>query len=274
MWYLESRRRKAARDGEGYDSFGTIKEEKEKDIEFKNESIGRRIFAFAPVVLVAVLNKVFTNIIPKWYPNGFDFEKIGLTFPHIEVAKVTGIWSVEIALLIGIIVTIFYNHKAVTMDFKEGTKIGIAGALLAIMNSATEYGFGAVISNLPGFKIARDGISHVFSNPLINGAVTTNVLSAISGSASAGIAITLGMMSDTYIKLAHQFNIPLEVMHRVISMASGGMDTLPHNGAVITLLAICGLTHKQSYRDIFAVTIIKTIAAFFVIIVYLTTGIV
>ena len=117
-------------------------------------------------------------------------------------------------------------------------------------------------------------LSKVFTNPLINGAVTTNVLSAISGSASAGIAISLGIMAETYIAQATQFGIPLEVMHRVISMASGGMDTLPHNGAVITLLAITGLTHKQSYRDIFAVTIIKTIAAFFVITVYLLTGIV
>ena len=104
--------------------------------------------------------------------------------------------------------------------------------------------------------------------------MTTNVLSAISGSASAGIAISLGIMSEKYIAQATQFGIPLEVMHRVISMASGGMDTLPHNGAVITLLAITGLTHKQSYRDIFAITIIKTIAAFFVIAVYLLTGIV
>ena len=241
MWYLESRRKKAQKAGEGYDSFGTIKEENVTEIDLNaHESIGRRIFAFVPIVLVAVLNKVFTTIIPKWYPNGFDFEAIGLAFPSVETSKVIGIWSVEIALIVGIIATILYNHKPVVMDFKEGTKIGVAGALLAIMNSATEYGFGAVISSLPGFKIARDGISSVFGHPLINGAVTTNILSAISGSASAGIAITLGMMSETYIKLANQFDIPLEVMHRVISMASGGMDTLPHNGAVITLLAITG----------------------------------
>jgi H+/gluconate symporter-like permease len=197
-----------------------------------------------------------------------------MIFPSIETSKVIGIWSVEIALLVGIIATILYNRKPVMMNFKDGMKVGVAGALLAIMNSATEYGFGAVISNLPGFSIARDGIAKVFGHPLLNGAVTTNILSAISGSASAGIAITLGMMSEKYIELANQFDIPLEVMHRVISMASGGMDTLPHNGAVITLLAITGLTHKQSYRDIFAITIIKTIAAFFVIAVYLLTGIV
>ena len=274
MFYLNSRRKKAEKAGEGYDCFGTIKEEKTHVDLDQQESIARKIFAFVPIVLVGVLNKVFTTLIPTWYPNGFDFSKIGLNFPNIETSQVLGIWSVEFALVIGILATILYNRKPVILNFKDGMNIGVAGALLAIMNSATEYGFGAVISSLPGFSIARDGISKLFTNPLMNGAVTTNILSAISGSASAGIAITLGMMSEKYIALANQFDIPLEVMHRVISMASGGMDTLPHNGAVITLLAITGLTHKQSYRDIFAITIIKTIAAFFIIGVYMITGIV
>jgi H+/gluconate symporter-like permease len=51
------------------------------------------------------------------------------------------------------------------------------------------------------------------------------------------------------------------------------MDTLPHNGAVITLLSVSGLTHRQSYGDIFAVTLIKSLAVFVVIVVYATTGI-
>jgi H+/gluconate symporter-like permease len=42
----------------------------------------------------------------------------------------------------------------------------------------------------------------------------------------------------------------LTVAHRVIAMASGGMDDLPHRGAVITVLAVAGLTHRQSYGDI------------------------
>jgi H+/gluconate symporter-like permease len=81
-------------------------------------------------------------------------------------------------------------------------------------------------------------------------------------------------MSDLFIKGAQAAQIPLEVLHRVVSMASGGMDTLPHNGAVITLLAVTGLTHKESYREIFAVTVIKTLAVFFVIGFYYVTGLV
>jgi H+/gluconate symporter-like permease len=88
------------------------------------------------------------------------------------------------------------------------------------------------------------------------------------------MSIALAAMSEQFITAAKAAGIPMEVLHRVASMASGGMDTLPHNGAVITLLAVTGLTHKLSYRDIFAVTVIKTAAVFFVIAVYYSTGLV
>ena len=91
------------------------------------------------------------------------------------------------------------------------------------------------------------------------------VLAGITGSASGGMSIALAAMSDTFIAAAEAAKIPLEVLHRVASMASGGMDTLPHNGAVITLLAVTGLTHREAYKDIFVITLIKTAAVFFVI---------
>ena len=95
--------------------------------------------------------------------------------------------------------------------------------------------------------------------------MTVTLLAGITGSASGGMSIALAAMSETFISAAHAANIPLEVLHRVAAMASGGMDTLPHNGAVITLLAVTGLTHRQAYKDIFAVTLIKTAAVFVVI---------
>ena len=88
------------------------------------------------------------------------------------------------------------------------------------------------------------------------------------------MSIALAAMSKDFSAAAETAGISPEVLHRVAAMASGGMDTLPHNGAVITLLAVCGLTHRQSYKDIFAVTVLKTIAVFFVIGVYYTTGII
>ncbi|MGF9965881.1 GntP family permease [Bacillus rhizoplanae] len=285
MVYLERRRRKAEAQGEGYYGFKDGNAEMAAAIEAEQSvkpSIQtvditplRQVLAFVPLILVGVMNKFFTIAIPKWYPNGFDFASIGLkSFGKVELSGVLGVWSVELALVIGIVTTILLNWKRVFVDFQTGLNASIGGALLAAMNTGAEYGFGGVIASLPGFGIIRDSISTTFTNPLVNGAVTTNVLAGITGSASGGMGIALSAMSDKYIAAAEQFNIPLEVMHRIIAMASGGMDTLPHNGAVITLLAVTGLTHKQSYRDIFALTIIKTVAVFVVIGTYSLTGLV
>jgi H+/gluconate symporter-like permease len=288
--YLQSRVKKAKATGEGYTGFGQADEEMAAtvatvqmeqptpaapDVPSIKTSPWRQALAFVPLILVGVMNKVFTVSLPKWYPNGFDFSTIGLdALGKVDLSAVVGIWSVEMALVIGIIATMAFNFKGVISNVQAGINASIGGALLAVMNTASEYGFGGVIAALPGFTVVRDGISQTFTNPLINSAVTTNVLAGITGSASGGMGIALSAMGEQYYKAAEQFNIPLEVMHRVVAMASGGMDSLPHNGAVITLLAVTGLTHKQAYRDIFAVTIIKTLAVFFVIAIYSITGLV
>nr|WP_300398007.1 hypothetical protein [uncultured Sphingobium sp.] len=99
-------------------------------------------------------------------------------------------------------------------------------------------------------------------------------LAGITGSASGGLSIALAAMADQFAAAGDAAGIPREVLHRVASMASGGMDSLPHNGAVITLLAVTGLTHRQAYKDIFALTVIKTMTVFVVIAVYYLTGLV
>jgi H+/gluconate symporter-like permease len=146
--------------------------------------------------------------------------------------------------------------------------------MLAALNTGSEYGFGAVIAALPGFRIVSAAVAASIQDPLVNVAVTTNVLAGITGSASGGMSLALGAMSEGWIARAAQAGIPNEVLHRVAAMASGGMDTLPHNGAIITLLAITGLTHQHAYRDIFVLTLLKTAAAFFVIAVHRLTGLV
>ena len=115
---------------------------------------------------------------------------------------------------------------------------------------------------LPGFKTINQSMSNTVTNPLVNEAVTTTTLSGITGSASGGMSIALATMSEKYLEQAQKFGIDPEVLHRVASMASGGMDTLPHNGGIITLLVVTGLTHKQSYLDILLLTIIKRLQYF------------
>jgi H+/gluconate symporter-like permease len=137
-----------------------------------------------------------------------------------------------------------------------------------VLNVASEYGFGAVIATLPGFLIVSRSVTSSSDNPLVNVAVTSNILAGITGSASGGMSIALGAMSDLYLRQAAAAGVPHEVLHRVAAMASGGMDTLPHNGAIITLLSIAGLTHRAAYRDIFALTFLKVATAFLIIGLY------
>lgn len=285
MLYLESRRKKAEKSGEGYAGFQSeisaarepsdLASEQSRPVLESDTSKVRHALAFVPLILVGVMNKCFTTFLPKWYPNEFDFSAIGLgEFGKLDISSAVAIWSVELALLIGIIATILFDWRKVFGQLKEGLNEGIGGALLASMNTGAEYGFGGIIAALPGFHKLSSGISHTFTDPLVNGAVTTTTLAGITGSASGGMGIALSAMSDQYLKAIQTYHIPPEVMHRVISMASGGMDTLPHNGAVITLLAVTGLTHRQSYRDIFAITLIKTAAVFVIIAIYSLTGLV
>ena len=266
--YLGWRRRAAAKAGEGY-GIGHSNEPEP----YLAEKLPSAWLAVAPLVIVGVMNKVFTVVIPQFYGTTHTATVAGMAKPLVtDVSKIAAIWAVEAALLMGILTVIVFAFKPVKDKFAEGSKAAIAGSLLASMNTATEYGFGAVIAALPGFAVIANALKAI-PNPLINEAITVTALAGITGSASGGMSIALAAMSETFISAANAANIPLDVFHRVAAMASGGMDTLPHNGAVITLLAVTGLTHKISYKDIFAVTLIKTAAVFVVIAFYYLTGI-
>ncbi len=269
--YLEWRRRQAAAAGEGYGS-DLVNE----PVPFENEKLANPWIAILPLVLVGVMNKVFTIGIPELYGKSHSFipAVVGKAAPVVqEISKIAAIWSVEGALLIGILTVFIFSGRTVMERFAEGSKSAIAGALLASMNTASEYGFGAVIAALPGFLVVANALTSI-PNPLVNEAITVTSLAGITGSASGGMSIALAAMAETFIQNATAAGIPLEVFHRVASMASGGMDTLPHNGAVITLLAVTGLTHRVSYKDIFAITLIKTSAVFVVIGAFYLTGVV
>ena len=273
LLYLDRRRRAAHAAGEGYGDPETLLNE---PTPFAGEKLANPLLAILPLVLVGVSNKLFTTWIPQWYGDSVSFDPAVIgSAPEVvqETAKIAAIWAVEGALLVGIISVLVFAWRPVFQGFAEGSRTAVGGALLAGMNTASEYGFGAVIAALPGFLIVANALSAI-PNPLVNEAITVTVLAGITGSASGGMSIALAAMADTFIANAEAANIPMDVLHRVAAMASGGMDTLPHNGAVITLLAVTGLTHRQAYKDIFAITIIKTLAVFVVIGLFYATGLV
>ena len=264
--YIENRRRAAQANGEGYGT--NLLNEPEP---FEAEKLPNPWIALAPLVTVGVANLVLTQVVKRGYGATHEIALGGKPIVT-QIASVAAIWAVEGALLLGILVVFAFAWRPVTRRFADGSKAAVAGALLAAMNTASEYGFGGVIALLPGFTVIADALRAI-PNPLINEAITVTVLAGITGSASGGMSIALAAMADTFIAASEAAKIPMEVLHRIASMASGGMDTLPHNGAVITLLAVTGLTHRQAYKDIFVITLTKTAAVFFVIGVYYLTGI-
>lgn len=269
MAYLDWRRRKAFASGEGYGEHHLNEPVAAVDADVRSVN---PLIAVLPLVVVGVASKLLTLLIPAVY--GEKFEAVltpGGKAVTADVGAMTAIWAVEGALLLGILVVVIFAWRPIRVKFAEGSKDAVAGALLAGTNTASEYGFGAVIAALPGFLVISDALKGI-PNPLINEAVTVTTLAGVTGSASGGMSIALGAMADQFIAAANAAGIPLEVLHRVAAMASGGMDTLPHNGAVITLLAVTGLTHVQAYKDIFAITCIKTVAVAFVIGLYYATG--
>lgn len=258
--YMEWRRRKCVGAGEGYGE-GHINE---PDYEAINSRVLPHGFvAVLPLFIVLIGNYFVTKWIATWDP------AILQNYPGVTLQSVTGIWSLIICLCVAIIVCVALNFKRFGKAEGLGklTQVAVLGSLLAALNTGSEVGYANVIATLDGFKhISNFFMSvQIGNSPLLSEALMTNVIAGITGSASGGIGIVMELMGKTYLDWGLQAGISPEIIHRIASLAAGGMDTLPHNGSVITLLAICGLTHRQAYKDIFALTILKTGVAFFMV---------
>ena len=229
-----------------------------------------------PLLAVLVINFLLSRVY-TWNPDILA-PLLGMKLPLMvtEVKRVIGIWSLVIGLVTGIILAVALGFKNLPKGggLQKALNAGAIGSLLAIMNTASEVGYGNVIAALPGFKAIANFLLGIKlgGTPLVSEAVSVTTLAGITGSASGGMSIALDLMAKDWLAWANSIGMSPEILHRVASMASGGCDTLPHNGAVITLLAVCGLTHKQSYIDIGAMTIIKTTMVFVVILLYTLTG--
>jgi H+/gluconate symporter-like permease len=159
------------------------------------------------------------------------------------------VWAVVVALAAAIVILISVNYGRLPA-LRESLGAGANASVLPAISVASLVGFGAVVAALPGFALVRDWVMSLAGGPLVSLAVSTNVLAALTGSASGGLTIALDALGGTYMRIAAEQGIDPAVMHRVAVIGAGTLDSLPHNGAVVTLLAICGSTHRQSYLDI------------------------
>lgn len=178
-------------------------------------------------------------------------------FPLLSVILTLNLlkWDIVVALLLGIVLAMLTNLRHYR-GFTKTISSGATGSILAMVNTSAAVGFGAVVKVVPGFQSLTECVMRIKGSPLISEAVAVNVLAGATGSASGGMGIALAALGDKYYQMALETGISPEAFHRVASLASGGLDTLPHNGAVLTLLAVTGMTHKDSYIDIFVTSLL------------------
>jgi H+/gluconate symporter-like permease len=221
------------------------------------------LVAVLPLVVVLAVNLTMTALILPSLDLGFlADERFGPTTP----AAVSGIWSVSVALAAAILTLIALNRRRLT-DLRASVDAGVNASVLPVVSVASLVGFGSVVAALPAFELVREWVLGIEGGPLVSLAVSTNVLAALTGSASGGLTIALEALGETYMALATDLGIDPALMHRVSVIGAGTLDMLPHNGAVVTLLAVCGTTHRDSYGTIVMVSIVGALLALAAVIV-------
>ena len=280
LWWLRRAEAAARRAGEGYggDAGGKtdaaqnaaqdelIRERATAAREFDPAEIGHGhisqstppiALAALPLVVVVGVNLAMSIfVLPRLDVSYLAEERWGAT----SLAAVGGVWSVVVALAAAIVTLVAVNIQRLP-TLRESLGAGANASVLPVLSVASLVGFGAVVAALPAFAIVREWVLSIEGGPLVSLAVSTNVLAALTGSASGGLTIALDALGATYMRLAAENGIDPAIMHRVAVIGAGTLDSLPHNGAVVTLLAVCGSTHRESYLDIVMVAIVSAIIA-------------
>lgn len=219
-------------------------------------------FPFIPVLAVFAVNVACTLWIFPAMDWGFLSEE---KYGGITLQDRVAVWAVLCALLAAILVILVMNFRHIK-DIWDGFIFGAQRSLLPIFSTASEVGYGAVIAAMSAFAIIKGGILNPGMNALAASAISTSTIAGITGSASGGMTIALNAVGEDLKAMAMDQGIALEAMHRVTAMASGGLDSMPHNGAVITLLMVCGMTHRESYKDVGMISIVIPVAVTAVVI--------
>lgn len=258
LW-LQSRAKKANAAGEGY---GVHADDDMAASSVADKQVSMMV-AMIPLILVIGVNALLTYVI---FP-AMDFSSLQTAFPDLQIQGALGLWSIIISLVVACLALIVMRIGHWD-NLQSSINKGTYDAMLPVFNVGSEVGYGAVIATLAGFAVIRDNILNLSpNNPLISEAVAMTTLAGITGSSSGGLSIALKTLGEDYYQMALNAGIDPELMHRVAVMSAGGLDTLPHSGAVITVFAICGLTHKESYVNLAMVTMAIPICATVVVMV-------
>jgi H+/gluconate symporter-like permease len=275
LWWLARAEKVAGRRGEGFALVGTefkrlddptLRERATVASEFDPAELphGRHasttpsvVTAILPLVVVILVNLAMSVfVLPSLDTSFLAEEKWGGT----SLAAVGGVWAVVVALFAAIVTLLALNYKRLPA-LKETVDAGANASVLPALSVASLVGFGAVIAALPAFALVKEWVLSIEGGPLVSLAIATNILAALTGSASGGLTIALDALGETYLRLASEHNIDPALLHRVAVLSAGTLDSLPHNGAVVTLLAVCGVSHREGYFDILMVAIAGALIA-------------
>ena len=220
------------------------------------------VLAALPLLIVVSVNVLMSLVIlPRLDVSFLAEERFGAT----SLSAVAGVWSVVTALAAAIIAVIAVNRGRLP-SIRESMDSGATASVLPVLSVASLVGFGAVVAAVPAFALVRHWVLSIEGGPLVSLAVSTNLLAALTGSASGGLTIALDALGQSYMQLAAAQDIDPALLHRIAVMSAGTLDSLPQNGAVVTLLAVCGATHRESYLDIVMAAIVGPIIALVVVI--------
>jgi H+/gluconate symporter-like permease len=164
--------------------------------------------------------------------------------------------DVLLTLMLSVAVCFVLFWPFIENKFKT-INVGATNTVLPIVNTSADVGYGTVIAATAGFAVVSDWLTSIPGSPFISLYLAVTLLAGITGSASGGLGIAMETLGKTYFDMG----LDPEILHRIAAMASGGFDALPHNGAVITILAVVGLTHKDAYRHIFATGVVAPVLA-------------
>ncbi len=279
LWWLAFREGRARRAGEGFGAnpdapsndevqvrelASTAREFDPAEFRHGEHSLDRPLIGWAvlPLVLVVGVNLLMTAVILPAMDTDFLAED---RWGGASIAGVGGVWSVATALLVGCIVLVLINRSRLP-KLRDSVDAGANASVLPVLSVASLVGFGAVVAALPAFEAVREWVLGIGGGPLVSLAMATNILAALTGSASGGMTIALQALGPTFMEIAAATGLDPELMHRVAVIASGTLDSLPHNGAVVTMLAVCGCSHRQSYLDIVMVAVVGALLALGVVI--------
>lgn len=270
MWWLGRAEAAARRAGEGYGGVADVVpavDEKMRehatavgDFDPAELSHGERsdseppfTLAILPIVVVMALNFLMSLVILPRLDFSFLAQEV---WGGTTIGAVAGIWSVAVALAVGTLTVVAVNHRRLPA-LRESMDAGANSSVLPVLTVGSLVGFGAVVAAMPAFAVVRDAVLSIKGGPLVSLTAAMNLLAGLTGSASGGMAIALDALGANYLRLALEHGIDPALMHRVATISAGTLDALPHNGTVLTVLQVSGLTHRESYFDMVMTVVVS-----------------